>query len=250
MTASWQKMTTIRDLLWRQFTVEGATGIFRRTLSSDTAEAAEGQSSGSTSGTILRFDKGGRYPAFRLVEGSVEIVVLAGAIEVNDRELAEGDWARFMGLGPWKLAATSGAQVLIVVRGKTDLVATAPSGSANGEIEVVRPAELPWVPSPTGAPGCASKKVWRYGTGTELGRDRWSDAYSCLYSFDRLARYPHYRVASGRCDLGITEGAVSVNDLFFVAGDWIRLEEGTLVRIVGVEPAVLIGIVDGRLELV
>lgn len=115
---------------------------------------------------------------------------------------------------------------------------------------LISPDNLPWVPSPSGAPGCFSKKLFEYDS-ESLARDGAKGSYTTLYRFDRNARYPTWRVVEGAVEIGVLRGILDINGSAVGAGQWVQLCQNREGWSVGSgNGCEILAIVRGRIELV
>ncbi|MFH2124579.1 MAG: hypothetical protein ABIJ50_13995 [Pseudomonadota bacterium] len=109
------------------------------------------------------------------------------------------------------------------------------------KLNVINPNDLTWKDSLTGAPGCASKKVYIYDSG----------AYTCHYRFTPGAAYLPAYIIGQPCELFVTSGTLLINGEPVTAGNWAQVlpdDKSAIVfsSEVGCE---VIGIVRGGIRL-
>lgn len=112
------------------------------------------------------------------------------------------------------------------------------------------PSSQAWLPSPSGAPGCFSKRLFEYGP-EALGRDGAAGSYTTYYRFDPGARYPSWRILEGTVEIGVLRGTLEINGDALSAGEWAQLrgrEEGWLLG--SIDGCEILAVVRGRIESV
>lgn len=115
---------------------------------------------------------------------------------------------------------------------------------------IKNPCNQAWSPSPTGAEGCFSKKLFEYGE-EKLGRDGRAVSYTTLYRFEPGSQYPAWQMVDGACEIWVLEGALEVNGKSVEAGEWAQLlPNGNNWTLGSSNGCQVLAIVRGQIQLV
>ena len=102
----------------------GASGCFSRKLFEYGSEALGRDGAATSYTTLYRFDRGARYPAWRVLKGgAVEIYVLQGTLHVNGSGVPLGTWIQLREHEDgWSIGSVDCCEILAIVRGRIELV--------------------------------------------------------------------------------------------------------------------------------
>ncbi|GEM_PF-6562617 len=244
------KCTQVQSIPWER----SATGVdgFSFRLFYDEIPFEDRRTAGRLWGpltNICRFEPGTVFPPLRVADGVCEIWVRKGSLDVNGTAYETGDWLQLRaGDDGWALSSPRGCEILSVVRGRFQSLAVQPLLAEAPR--KIRADEMPWKESPTGAPGCFSRKLFQY-TSEGLGRDGFAGPYTTLYRLDAGSTYPLWRMSDGTCLVWVLRGSMELDGEEHSTDTFLEIPRGgdgwQLRSPHGCE---LLVIVQGRIELV
>ncbi len=203
-----------KDLPWEN-SLTGAAGCFAKTIFAYSDHHITAGESGAYTGHY-RFDPGAKYPPVHIVHLPCELFITSGTFLLNGKPVTAGNWVQVLPDEDAAIVFSSeeGCEVIGFVRGGIRKANESSSLKKPESLsDPINPDTMPWVESPTGAPGCAGKKVFIYDSG----------GYTCHYRFAPGAAYPPVQFVGQPCELYVTSGILLVNNKPVPAGSWVQV---------------------------